>query len=117
MDEIDAIARSSGIQEARFDLLCVGRGVAVLDNKTEETYFVVVKSAALVSIREKVVALFKSRGGDPARIRPFYPHITIGYTKRDLFEADGVIKDLKSCWANISVVNGHGSSPQVELTV
>ena len=116
MDEIDAIAKASAIQHSKFEPLCLGRGVAVLNNKTEETYFVVVRSANLVSIREKVVNLFVSKGGDRESISSYYPHITVGYTKRDLFEQDGVIKDLKSCWAKIIVVNDE-QGPHVELAL
>ena len=107
IDEIDNIARQHKIQLSNFKMMCLGKGQTLINNKTEETYFVVVRSEHLVEIREKIRELFVRKGGDFDGFDPhhFYSHITVGFTKRDLFERDGVIKDERSCWANIQVID------------
>ena len=94
IQEIHNIAKKMKIQKSNFDVLCIGSGKKKIDGKLEETFFVVVQSNDLMKIRKAVQKLFVKRGGDPSQFRPekFYPHITIGFTKRDLHESDGVIK-------------------------
>jgi hypothetical protein len=97
MKEIDAIAERYDIQSAKLNILGIGSGKLSLDGKEEETYFVIVDSADLRLIRQMIFYEFTRRGGDRSAFDPtwFFPHITIGYTKRDLHEADGIIKNLK----------------------
>jgi 2'-5' RNA ligase len=96
MERIDAIARDAGIQQAPLEVLGIGCGRATLDGKLEETFFLIVESEELLRIRQRIRAEFVAAGGKPDAWDPgrFHPHITIGYTRRDLHEADGVLKDL-----------------------
>jgi len=97
MTEIEAIADKYDIQKSRLTILGLGSGKAWLDGKLEETFFLIVDSSEIRNIRQMIYYEFTRRGGDRAAFDPtwFFPHITIGYTKRDLHETDGVIKDLK----------------------
>lgn len=97
MKEIEAIADRYDIQSSKINILGVGSGKVNLDGKVEDTYFVIVDSADLRLIRQMIFYEFTRRGGDRSAFDPtwFFPHITIGYTKRDLHEADGVLKNLK----------------------
>jgi hypothetical protein len=97
MKEIDAIAERYDIQSAKLNILGIGSGKLSIEGKEEETYFVIVDSADLRLIRQMIFYEFTRRGGDRSAFDPtwFFPHITIGYTKRDLHEADGMIKNLK----------------------
>jgi 2'-5' RNA ligase len=97
MAEIHALA--ADLQETSFEVVCVGRG----QNGERQTFFLVVRSAGLVSIRRDVAALFRERGGSPEAFDPdhYYPHVTLGFTHVDLHEADGVIKDGGSCVAPV----------------
>jgi len=115
--EINEIARKSDTQGSRFEIICVGRGNAILNNRTEEAYFVVVRSKDLLSIREKVQNLFVSKGGNATHFVPnhFYSHITLGFTKRDLHEGDGVIKDINACWGNVTVIHGAKNSDFIKV--
>lgn len=96
IDRIDAIARDGRIQEAQLKVLGIGCGRAMVDGKSEETYFLVVESDDLLRVRQRIHDAYVAAGGRPGSWDPkhFYPHVTIGYTKRDLHEADGVIKDI-----------------------
>lgn len=89
------MAINRNIQGSNFDVTCLGSGKKDKDH----TYFIVVESQDLVEIRKDVQKLFVHRGGDPLAFNPtkFYPHITLGFTTRDLHESDGVIKDKRSC--------------------
>lgn len=103
MANINAIAERAQIQNSQFEVKCLGRGEAIVDGKNEQTFFVVVKSEDLIEIRRQVNALLVSKGQVTNAFDPehFAPHITLGFTKRDLHEADGVIKDQGSCIGKI----------------
>lgn len=104
MKEIDQIAQMMYIQQSQFQVVCLGRGVANLNGKREETFYVVVKSEDLLDIRRQVRDLFVARGGDARAFNPehFFPHITLGFTARDLHESNGVIKNSRSCVARLT---------------
>lgn len=97
MKEINAIAERYDIQQARLSLLGLGSAKAWIEGRLEESYFLIVDSAGLRTIRQQIWYEFTRRGGDRSAFDPtwFFPHITIGFTKRDLHEADGVLKNLK----------------------
>jgi len=99
MTEIDDIAKKNKVQNSKFEVVCVGKGSQEINSKTEDTYFIVVRSPELLKIREDIQKLFVSKGGDKDFFKPqyFYPHITLGFTLRDLHVDDGVIKDESSC--------------------
>ncbi|MES2962752.1 MAG: 2'-5' RNA ligase family protein [Bdellovibrionota bacterium] len=99
IEAINQIAKNSAIQKAKFEVVCLGRGAAKIDGADEATFYVVVKSKDLVEIRSAIQAAFVAKGGDAKAFLPsaYHPHITLGFTKRDLHESDGVIKDEKSC--------------------
>lgn len=99
IEEIDQIALRQQIQSTPFDVVCLGRGSARMKGSIESTYFVVIESAQILALRTDIYNLFVSRGGNPSAFSPqhYFPHITLGFTKRDLHEADGVIKDRSSC--------------------
>lgn len=96
---MDELAREMNIQASRFDVLCLGRGAVKIHGKLEKTYYVVVRSDDLIRIRKKIQELLVSQGGKPEDFEPlnYFPHITLGFTKRDLYESDGVKKDIQSC--------------------
>jgi 2'-5' RNA ligase len=105
IEEIDRIAIEEGIQSSDFEVVCLGQGVATINNKEESTYYVVVASENLIKIRQRIQDLFVSRGGEASAFVPsnFYPHITLGFTKRDLHESDGIIKDSRTCISPIEL--------------
>jgi len=105
IDEINKIAHSKNIQSSKFEVECLGRGKADIEGKTEKTFYIVVTSEDLIEIREKVHSIFVNKGGDPHKFKPrsYYPHITVGFTRRDLHESDEVIKNLDSCWADLKL--------------
>ncbi len=106
IEEIDAIAQQLNIQYSLFEVLCLGRGRAQVNNKTEETFYIVIKSGDLLKIRVAIYNLLKKRGGDPKWFSPqnYYPHITVAFSLRDLHQSDGVIKDEKSCYKSLSLM-------------
>lgn len=95
MAEIDAIALDCHIQASDVKLLGIGSGRAILNAKKEETFFIIVESKNLLRIRREIARRFIEKGGRPGLFDPetFYPHITLGFTLRDLHIQDGVIKD------------------------
>jgi hypothetical protein len=106
MNEINVIAKKANVQSATFETVCVGKRSLEIDKKLEQTFYVIVRSNDLVKIRDEVQKLFIKKGGDAGLFKPkqFYPHITLGFTKRDLHESDGVTKDERSCFGDLSLV-------------
>jgi 2'-5' RNA ligase len=96
MAEINAIALDLCIQSSDVRPLGIGSGRAVLNGKMEETFFFISESQNLLRIRREIARRFEEKGGRQGLFDPekFYPHITIGYTLRDLHIQDGVIKDI-----------------------
>ncbi len=99
MDEINALAEKLHLQEAAFKPVCIGRGNISVEGKSEETYYVVVNSEKLFQIRSEIQKLFVQKGGKATDFNPelFYPHVTLGFTHRDLHYEEGVVKDERSC--------------------
>lgn len=94
-----AIANQVGGHHSQIKPICIGKGEAMIDEKKEQTYFVVVRVPVLLRIRFAIYTAFVAAGGKPQDFQPghFFPHITLGFTKHDLYEQDGVIKNSDSC--------------------
>ena len=110
MGEIEAIAQKLNIQTSDYVPRCVGVGAISEKGKTLKTFYVVVESKSLLEIREAVRKAYEikaQKAGDlaPSKFMPkaFYPHLTIGFTERDLHESDGIIKDEKSCTEQVAI--------------
>lgn len=97
--DIHNLAEKMNIQDAEYKKVCVGKGTAKVNGHDENTYFVVVHSDRLFEIRKAIQDLYVSKGGKAKDFSAdaFYPHVTLGYTKRDLHAEDGVIKDASTC--------------------
>jgi 2'-5' RNA ligase len=89
---------SYAILKAQWQPLCVGKFQK--ENKT--TYFVVVRSAELKEIRKQIKELATQSDFQPEE---FYPHITLGFTDRDLHSQDGAIKDERACVYPLTELN------------
>ncbi|KAJ2391505.1 hypothetical protein GGI23_005404 [Coemansia sp. RSA 2559] len=110
--EIEAIALGSGIQDARLSPVCVGRFNGTLPNPITEDdmgsfllYSLVVADMHddLLAIRRKVFKLYREKGGQGALFHPeaFWPHVTLGFDRRDLFVENGIYKGPNYCYAPI----------------
>ncbi|KAJ2784571.1 hypothetical protein H4R18_001036 [Coemansia javaensis] len=110
--EIEAIAMRAGIQRARLAPVCLGRFSGALPNPATDDdrgrfllYSLVVADAFgdLARIRQEVFKLYRERGGEGALFQPeaFWPHVTIGFDRRDLFVEDGLYKGANWCYAHI----------------
>ncbi|PIK14867.1 2'-5' RNA ligase family protein [Halobacteriovorax sp. JY17] len=103
INEIDKIALDYKIQSSSFRVECLGKFGKNISGKLEETFFLVISSEDILKIRKKIAERFYTLGGDKSKFRAthFFPHITVGFSKRDLHESDGAIKDRRSCFASI----------------
>jgi len=115
MEEINKIAKP-WIQKAEFTVKCLGRARINLNYQAEkdDAYFVVVDSLDLLRIREEIEKLFITKGGEPSLFdaNAFWPHMTLGFTTRDMFSGDGVWKGQNACWADVKMINGRERSPR-----
>lgn len=107
MTTIDELASLSKIQEAPFQVVCVGKG-SLTSPKLQETYFLVLSAPELISLRKKILQTYITLGGnDQVKFNPeeFYPHITVGFLERDLHIQDGVVKDRSSCYEYLESIS------------
>jgi 2'-5' RNA ligase len=100
--EIHKIAEEAKIQQATYTPVCIGRGQKDISGKIEKTYYVVVESPDLIELRGKIEEAYVKNGGRAQDFVPekFMPHVTLGYTARDLHHEDGVRKNSTSCIYN-----------------
>ncbi|KAJ2004476.1 hypothetical protein H4R26_002491 [Coemansia thaxteri] len=114
MQEIESIAKRLDIQSARLQPVCVGRFSGALprpaldaDHGTFLLYSLVVADVFgdLTDIRREVFKLYRKKGGNGALFQPegFWPHVTLGYDRRDLFIEDGIYKGSNYCYAPLHV--------------
>lgn len=104
MQEITALADEMDLLHSPYKLLCVGKASITEQEKAKATYYVVVQSDRLFQIRKAVEMLFVKKGGAAGDFSSdvYYPHVTLGFTDRDLHYEDGVIKDASSCLYSLS---------------
>ncbi len=97
IERIEQIALENHIQSTELNILGLGRGQKEIQGKIEETYFLITEPENLRIIRRQIYHEFIKNGGDPKAWDPdnFYPHVTVGYTLRDLHDSDGVLKDVE----------------------
>jgi len=60
-----------------------------------------------VDIRREIQKLYVKKGGVGAlfEAEAFWPHVTVGFTYRDMFLEDGVFKGHNSCFGRVEMVN------------
>ena len=99
MNTIEQIASEFKIQETPLKLICIGKGHLKDQPELGSTFFLVVEADRLFAIRHKIAQEFRAKGGLDRDFNPelFYPHVTLGFTQRDLHYEDGVLKDESSC--------------------
>ena len=110
IDEINHIAQMHDIQSAKFKIVGIGMGEANLDtgrDTSDKTFYIIVKSKDLIKIRKAIFRVYKNNGGIPSRFdyNNYRPHITLGFTKRDLFEEDGVLKGKNSYYLPLEKIH------------
>lgn len=99
IDEIHKIAEEAGIQNISVTPVCIGRGQKEIKGKMEKTYYVVMESPGLVELRGRIEDAYLKKGGKSETFIPerYTPHVTLGFTLRDLHAEDGLVKNSSSC--------------------
>ena len=110
INEINKIALKYNIQNSKVKVCGIGKGEACIGNggsKQEKTFFLIMKAKDLINIRWKIFEKYKKNGGMPSHFDPenFTPHITIGFTKQDLFEQNGVYKGMNSFYLDLNEIS------------
>lgn len=109
--EIHALAEKMKIQESPFQKVCVAKGSGKIDGHEQSTYFVVIQSDRLFEIRKAIQELYVSHGGKAQDFNAdsFSPHVTLGYTLRDLHAEDGIMKDASACILTLNQADEHAA--------
>ncbi len=112
--DLDLHAQKMDLQKIQWKPLCVAQAVNPLNSKMI-TYYIVVEAPGLLELRKELHLQFVKNGGNPKafNFNNFHPHITIGFTERDLFESDGIIKDTRHCRFDLTAINPQGESEKI----
>lgn len=104
---INKIAEKMEIQKSHWKPICVG-SFTDPKIKNNKTYFIVVESNSLLEIRREIYQQYLAAGGSAGSFIPhhYYPHITIGYVEKDIYESDGAIKDTQTCFFDLATPDG-----------
>lgn len=92
MKKIEKIALAQKIQSSDITYFGLGYGEKVFagQNQADQTHFVIVRSQNLLNIRKEIYSAYLKNGGDSKCWDPnlFFPHITIGFTHKDIHYPD-----------------------------
>ena len=103
MREIEKIALKNKIQYSDLTIEGLGYGAKQFlgSQRVDQTHFIIVSSSNLLNIRHEVYNKYLEQGGDKDCWSPtdFYPHITVGYTHKDIHYPD-VVKNLQKSLDN-----------------
>lgn len=77
-----------------FKKVCLGEGQIKENKKVLKTYYIVVESSDILAFRKYLKNKYALKNFEA---EVFYPHITLGFTEKDLHFEQGVIKNQKSC--------------------
>ncbi|ORX98224.1 hypothetical protein K493DRAFT_313717 [Basidiobolus meristosporus CBS 931.73] len=107
IEQINKVAVARKIQATYVEPYCLGRVAKVIDNVPQASYQVIVKAKNLNRIRRDIFNIYVKQGGEPSQFNPdnYYPHITLGFINRDLFEEDGISKGTNACWARLKLTH------------
>lgn len=97
IDELESLFKDK-IMNASWHAVCVGS----FQKNQMKTFYVVVKSDDLQKIRREIKTLAKQSNFDPEN---YHPHITLGFTEKDLHLADGAVKNDSSCMYPLAELN------------
>jgi hypothetical protein len=95
-EQIHELFKTSGLTDKDFKEICLAHGQREINGQKMSTYYVVVKSKKLLKWRQQVAKTSQVSKKD-FNPNVFYPHITLGFTDRDLHFEDGLIKNSKTC--------------------
>lgn len=95
------------VQKLKFRVLSLGEGRLVIDGVEERAYFIIVEANEMLELRREISEIVINRGGSIQDFDPdqFFPHITVGFTRRDIHIQDGLHKDESSEIAEIRLVD------------
>lgn len=98
-EKIHALMDNLAVDKTSYKLLCVGKGEKQVKDKSFSTFYVVVESDGLFKVRKTLEELFLTQGGSLSEFNSenYFPHVTVGFTEKDLHLEDGVKKDASSC--------------------
>lgn len=104
-NELNKLAKKLNIQSSDLQILGIGSGKKIFDSEIGETFFLIVKSRLLLDLRVAIQKLYVAKGGSPVSFDPFhfYPHVTIGFTHKDIHEPE-IYKDLRTLDSRFKVI-------------
>jgi len=99
MSELEKELGTDRVQNLEFEEICIGKGSKAKGSTQKiETFFIVVESKAIRSLRLQIQDILVKRGHKQFKAEAFDPHITLGFDERDLHKEEGITKSRASCF-------------------
>ncbi len=99
VNTVEKVVVKESAMKAPVKVLCLKKVTVVLGKATEESWFISVSSPELLEFRKQVWRRFVANGGlpDDFQWKRWSPHITVGFTSRDLHDEDRISKEKADC--------------------
>ncbi len=99
MSTLDRMVAETSANKAKISVKCLKKVSAQLAGRTEESWFIAVDAPELRDLRHRIWRRFLANGGSPDDFqwKRWAPHITLGFTARDLHDEDRVNKEKMAC--------------------
>lgn len=92
MEEIKEVIKKDFPGPFQDKILSLGSGSKQMNGNLEETFFLITEGLIFFKMREEIAKLLPKNQTE-FKPQKYAPHITIGFTKRDLHESDGIFKN------------------------
>jgi hypothetical protein len=107
MEDVEKLALKEHLMKKKFKVKCLKKVTATIQGRSEDSWFVALDSPGLKDFRQEVWRLYVARGGsgDDFKWQRWAPHITVGFTARDLHDEDQINKEKVGCAVNINLID------------
>lgn len=106
MEDLERLALKERLMKNTFKVKCLKKVTASIKGRGEDSWFVALKSPGMKDFRQEVWRLYVARGGSPEDFKwqRWAPHITVGFTARDLHDEDQINKEKVGCAMEINLI-------------
>lgn len=106
MDELEKLVLKEKLMKSKLKVKCLKKVTATLKGRQEDSWFVAIDSPGMKDFRQEAWRLYVARGGsgDDFKWQRWAPHITVGFTARDLHDEDQVNKEKVDCAMDINLI-------------
>jgi hypothetical protein len=106
MEDVEKLVLKERLMKAKIKIKCLKKVTATIKGRSEDSWFVAIDSPGMKDFRQEAWRLYVARGGtaDDFKWQRWAPHITVGFTARDLHDEDQINKEKVRCAMEINLI-------------